>query len=65
MLRVDITRSAYTLVTAGVEATAIVHLMNLHWERPLAPMGGTLEAIPIMEVDPMDFDFEGNLNSES
>ena len=65
MSRANTMRSVYILAAAGVEAMAIAHLMNLHQERLLALMGGTLEAILIVEVEPEDFDFEGNLNSES
>ena len=65
MLRADITRSVYTLVAVGVEAMAIAHLMNLWWDHLLAIVGGVQEAILIMEVDPEDFNFEGNLNSKS
>ena len=65
MLRADIIRSVNTLAAVGVEATAIVHLMNLRREQLLALMGGALEAILIMEVDPEDFNFDGNLNGKS
>ena len=44
---------------------AIAHLMNSCQEQLLAIMGGALEAIPTMEVEPEDFYFEGNLNSKS
>ena len=64
MLRADITRSVYTLAAAGVEMTAIVHLTNLHCSRLLVIMRGVPEAIPIVEVDPEDFNFKGNLNGE-
>ena len=57
-------RSAYTLVAAGAEMAAIAHLMNLHWKRLLAIMGGMWEVIPIAEVAHEDFDFYGNLNGE-
>ena len=65
MSRADITRSAYTLVAAGAEMTVIVCLMNLHQEQLLTLMGGMPEAIPIVEVDPEDFNFKGNLDSKS
>ena len=65
MLRANIIRSVNTLAAAGAEATAIVCLMNLRWEQLLALMGGVLEAILIVEVDPEDFDFNGNLDDES
>ena len=64
MLRVDITRSVYTFVAVGVEAMAIAHLMNLRWDHLLTIADGAPEAIPIVEVDPEDFNFEGNLNGE-
>ena len=65
MSRANTIRSVNTLAVAGAEATAIVHLMNSRWEQLLALMGGVPEAIPIVEVEPEDFDFEGNLNGES
>ena len=65
MLRADITRSVYTLVAVGAEAMVIANLMNLRQDRLLAIADGAQEAIPIMEVDPEDFDFEGNLNGKS
>ena len=43
--------------------TAIAHLMNSHQEQLLTLMGGVPEAILIMEADPEDFDFDGNLNN--
>ena len=65
MSRADITRHAYTLVAAGVEMMRIARLMNLRRARMLELLGGELEAIPIVEVAPEDFDFEGNLDGES
>ena len=65
MLQADITRHAYTLVAAGAEMTRIACLMNLRCARMLELLGGEPEAIPIVEVAPEDFDFDGNLNSES
>ena len=65
MSRANTVRSVYTLVAAGAEAMAIAHLMNLHQDCLLTITGGAPEAIPIMEVDAEDFDFKGNLNSES
>ena len=61
----DIMRSVYTLVAAGAELAAIARLTNLRQERLLVVMGGVQEVIPIAEVAPEDFDFNGNLNSES
>ena len=65
MLRADIMRHAYTLVAAGAEMTRIARLMNLRRTRMLKLLGGEPEAIPIVEVAPEDFDFDGNLNGES
>ena len=64
MLRADIMRHAYTLVAAGVEMMRIARLMNLWHARMLKLLGGKLEAILIVEVEPEEFDFEGNLNGE-
>ena len=64
MSRADIIRSVNTLAAAGAEVTAIVCLMNSRREQLLALMGGALEAILIVEVEPEDFDFEGNLHGE-
>ena len=63
--RADIMRHAYTLVAAGAEMMRIARLMNLQHARMLKLLGGEPEAIPIMEVEPEEFDFEGNLNGES
>ena len=65
MSRADIMRYAYTLVAAGAEMMRIARLMNLQHARMLELLGGKLAAIPIMEVEPEEFDFEGNLNSKS
>ena len=65
MSQADITRHAYTLVAAGAEMTRIAHLMNLWCARMLELLGGEPEAIPIVEVTPEDFDFEGNLDGKS
>ena len=65
MSRADITRHAYTLAAAGAEVTRIARLMNLQCARMLELLGGELAAIPIVEVEPEEFDFEGNLNGES
>ena len=65
MLRADIMRHAYTLVAAGAEMTRITCLMNLRCARMLELLGGELAAIPIVEVEPEEFNFEGNLNGES
>ena len=64
MLQADIMRHAYTLAAVGAEVTRIVRLMNLQCARMLELLGGEPAAIPIVEVEPEEFDFEGNLNSE-
>ena len=64
MSRADIMRHAYTLVAAGAEMMRIACLMNLRCARMLDLLGGEPEAIPIVEVEPEEFDFEGNLNGE-
>ena len=65
MSQADITRYAYTLAAVGAEVTRIACLMNLWRARMLALLGGEPEVIPIVEVTPEDFDFEGNLDGES
>ena len=65
MSRANIMRHAYTLVAAGAEMTRIARLMNLRRTRMLELLDGEPVAIPIVEVEPKEFDFEGNLNSES
>ena len=65
MSRADIMRHAYTLVAVGAEMTRIACLMNLRHTRMLELLGGEPEAIPIVEVEPEEFDFDGNLNGES
>ena len=64
MSQADIMRHAYTLVAAGAEMTRIARLMNLWHARMLELLGGKPEAIPIVEVEQEEFDFEGNLNGE-
>ena len=58
-------RYVCTLAAAGVEVTRIAHLMNSQHARMLELLGGKLAAIPIVEVKPEDFDFNGNLNGKS
>ena len=65
MSRADIMRHVYTLVAAGVEMMRIARLMNLQCARMLELLGGEPAAIPIVEVEPEEFNFEGNLNGES
>ena len=65
MSRADIMRHAYTLVAVGAEMMRIAHLMNLQRARMLELLDGEPVAIPIVEVEPEEFDFEGNLDGES
>ena len=65
MSRADITRHAYTLVAVGAEMMRIARLMNLWHTRMLELLGGEPEAIPIVEVEPEEFNFDGNLDGES
>ena len=60
----NITRHAYMLAAAGVEVTRITHLMNSQHARMLKLLGGKPAAILIVEVEPEDFDFDGNLNGK-
>ena len=64
-LQADITRYVYTLAAAGVEVTRIVRLMNSWCARMLELLGGKPAAILIVEVEPEEFDFDGNLDSKS
>ena len=57
--------SVYTLAVVGVEVIVIACLMNLHWEQLLTITGGVPEAIPTVEVEPEDFDVNGNLSGKS
>ena len=61
----NIMRHAYTLAAAGAEVMRIARLMNLWHTRMLKLLGGEREVIPIVEVEPEEFDFEGNLNGKS
>ena len=61
----NIMRYAYTLVAAGAEMMRIARLMNLWCTRMLALLDGEQVAILIVEVEPEEFDFEGNLDGES
>ena len=60
----NITRYVYTLAAAGAEVTRIARLTNLWCARMLQVLGGKLAAILIVEVEPEDFNFEGNLDGE-
>ena len=61
----DITRYAYMLAAVGVEVIRIACLMNLRHARMLELLDGKPAVTPIVEVEPEEFDFEGNLDSES
>ena len=65
MSQADIMRYVYMLAAAGAEVTRIACLMNLQRTRMLELLGGEPAAILIMEVEPEEFDFDGNLNGES
>ena len=65
MSRADITRHVYTLAAVGVEVTRVAHLMNLQHTRVLELLDGEREVIPIIAVEPEEFDFDGNLDGES
>ena len=65
MLRADIMRHVYMLAAVGAEVMRIARLMNLRCAKMLELFGGKRAAIPIMEVEPEEFDFEGNLSGES
>ena len=60
----DIMRYVYTLAAVGVEVMRIARLMNSQHARMLKLLGGEPAAIPIVEVEPEEFDFKGNLDSE-
>ena len=47
------------LAAAGAEVMRIAHLMNLQRARMLGLLGGEPAAIPIVEVEPEEFNFEG------
>ena len=64
MSQANIMRHAYMLVAAGAEVTRIAHLMNLWSVRMLELLGGELEVILIVEVEPEDFNVDGNLSAE-
>ena len=61
----DTMRSVYTLMAATAEMILIVCSMNLHHGRLLAIMDGVPAAIPIVEVEPEDFDFKGNTHDDA
>ena len=64
MSRANITRYAYTLAAAGAEVMRIARLMYSQHTRMLELLGGEPAAILIVEVEPEEFDFDGNLDSE-
>ena len=57
-------RSVYTLIAAGVEMLAIVHLMCLHRTRLLEVADGELAAILTVKMEPEEFNFDGNLHND-
>ena len=65
ILRANIMRHVYTLAAAGAKVMRISCLMNLRHARMLELLGGEPAAIPIVEVEPEEFDFDGNLDGES
>ena len=58
-MQANIMRHAYMLAAAGAEVMRIAHLMNLQRARMLGLLGGEPAAIPIVEVEPEEFNFEG------
>ena len=60
----DSMRSVYMLIAAGAEMAAIVRLMRLRRMRLLEIVDGELAAMPGIEVELEDFDFDGNLRSD-
>ena len=53
------------LTAAGAEVTRIARLMNSWHTRMLELLDGEPAATPIVDVvEPEEFDFEGNLDSE-
>ena len=60
----DITRYVYTLAAVGAQVTRIARLMNLWCARMLELLDGELAVTPIVDVEPEEFDFKGNLNGE-
>ena len=64
MSQADITRHAYTLAAVGAEVMRIAHLMNLRHTKMLELLDGEREVIPIVAVEPEEFNFDGNLDSE-
>ena len=64
MSQADITRYAYTLAAVGAEVTRIACLMNLWCARMLELLGDEPAATLIAEVEPEEFNFDGNLDSK-
>ena len=64
ILQANIMRHACTLAAVGAEVMRITCLMNSWCARMLELLGGKLAAIMIMEVEPKEFDFDGNLDNE-
>ena len=65
MSQADTMRSVYTLTAATAEMILIVRSMNLCCDCLLAITDGVLVAILIVEVEPEDFDFEGNTHDDA
>ena len=62
MSREDSARYAYTLMAAEGELLVIVQMMNSHRES-LHDVVGKPVAIPIIEVEPEELDFDENLHN--
>ena len=60
----DIMRYVCVLAAVGAEVTRIGRLMNSQHAWMLELLGGEPAAIPIVEVEPEEFDFDGNLDGE-
>ena len=60
MSQADIMRSVFTLATVGGEVLAIAHLMNSCCKWLLAIMGGVPGATPMVQIEPEEFNFDGN-----
>ena len=65
MSQANITRSVYMLVATGGEVIEIAHLMNSCHKWLLAITGSMPEVLPIIQVEPEEFDFEGILHNDA
>ena len=65
MSQADITRTVYMLAALWGEMIAIAHLMNSCCKQLLTITAGMPAAIPVMEVEPEDFNFDGNLHDNT